>query len=211
VARAFAVALLLTALAALLPQPSHGAAAASPLQGRALVQALRSGGYVLYFRHAATIWTQTDEDPPAFADCATQRNLSPEGRADARRIGAAIRRLRIPVGRVLSSAYCRTRQTALLAFGRARVTTDITGLPAARSDAERARRVRALRNLLATPPERGTNTVLVSHLFNLQEATGVSIEEGEAAIFRPRADGGFRLVATVVPRAWNRLLSAAGP
>jgi phosphohistidine phosphatase SixA len=202
-----AVALALAGAAcALLASPGLSAGA---LEGRELVQALRGGGYVLYFRHAATIWSQTDSDPPSFSDCRTQRNLSPRGRADARRIGAAVRRLRLPIGRVLSSAYCRAKQTALLAFGRAQVTRDITGLPSAATEGERQRRVRALRRLLATPPPRGMNTVLVAHLFNIQNAANMTIEEGEAAVYRP-GGGRFRLVATVAPSDWTGLIRAVG-
>jgi phosphohistidine phosphatase SixA len=48
---------------------------------------------------------------------ARQRNLTDGGRADARAIGAAIRSLGIPIGEVLASPFCRTRETAELIFG----------------------------------------------------------------------------------------------
>ena len=56
-------------------------------------------------------------------DCARQRNLNAEGRRQARAIGTALRRLDIPVGEVVTSPYCRTRDTARLAFGRLRSST----------------------------------------------------------------------------------------
>jgi phosphohistidine phosphatase SixA len=175
------------------------------LAGPALVAALRRGGYVVYFRHAATDFSMTDTDTGNLTECSKQRNLNAAGRADARAIGKAWRMLRLPVGAVLASRYCRTRETARLAFGRFTASSDITSLPSAATDAERARRVTALRRLLSRPPQR-RNTILVAHLFNIQEAAGVSIEEGEAAVFRPLGARGFRLVATVMPRAWARLL-----
>jgi phosphohistidine phosphatase SixA len=156
---------------------------AGRLGGMALVTALRSGGYVIYFRHARTDFSMPDTDRANLADCSTQRNLSDEGRADARAIGAAIRALRIPIGAVLSSEYCRTRETAELAFGRVETTRDLTSRASTTSPEEEAERIEALRRLLATPPAPGTNTVLVGHQFNLQDATGVTIAEGEAAIF----------------------------
>ena len=187
---------------------SDGAAAATSapvaeraptLAGRELLAALRRGGYVVYFRHAATDMTMSDT---SLATCRTQRNLNAAGRADARAIGAAWRSLRIPAGDVVSSRYCRAKDTARLAFGRLRTSLDLTGI-ASVSEAERSRRGRALRELLSTRPRRG-NTVLVAHLFNIQDAANVSLEEGEAAVFRPRGSG-FRLVAKVRPRAWARL------
>ena len=116
---------------------------ASSPAGRAgpnLVTALQGGGYVIYFRHAETDFSQTDTDTRNLADCSTQRNLIPEGRADARAIGQAFRALRIPVGRVLASKYCRTRQTARLAFGRVRTIVDITSLRAFTSSPPSCRR-----------------------------------------------------------------------
>ena len=94
--------------------------------GRDLVARLRQGGHVIFIRHAATEATQ-DDPRPDLADPSTQRNLSAAGRNQARQLGRAIRRLRIPVGTVLASPYARTRETAELAFGRdrVRVTRDL--------------------------------------------------------------------------------------
>jgi hypothetical protein len=78
------------------------------------VKALAEGGHTVYFRHAITDRTQADRPNFVASDCAMQRNLSEEGRTQARRIGAAISRLRIPVGEVIASPYCRTMQTARL-------------------------------------------------------------------------------------------------
>ncbi|MGC5198741.1 histidine phosphatase family protein, partial [Aphanothece microscopica] len=75
---------------------------------------LREGGLVL-FRHAIA---PGGGDPAGMrlGDCATQRNLDAEGRAQARRIGDAFRAQAAPVGAVLTSRWCRTRETADLAF-----------------------------------------------------------------------------------------------
>ncbi|HEX9371590.1 MAG TPA: histidine phosphatase family protein, partial [Roseiflexaceae bacterium] len=157
---------------------------------------------MIYFRHAATDQSQTDSD---LSRCETQRNLNEQGRADARAIGQAFRALNIPVGQVLSSNYCRTRDTAQLAFGRAELVRDISGLP----DSEREQRTVALRRLLRTPPQAGTNTVIVSHGFNITAAANITIAEGEAAIFAPEVEGGFALVARVLPDEWSKLAQDA--
>jgi phosphohistidine phosphatase SixA len=156
---------------------------------------------VIFFRHAASVHTQTDSD---LSRCETQRNLSEQGRADARAIGAAFRTLDIPVGQVLTSGYCRARDTAQLAFGSAELVRDLSGLPAA----QREQRAAALRKLLATVPNAGTNTVLVSHGFNITAAAEISIGEGEAAIFAPQSDGTFSLAARVQPEEWAALVQA---
>ena len=160
-------------------------AAGEALAGADLLAALRQGGFVLYFRHARTDFSQDDTDLRDLSNCTTQRNLSTEGRAQARLIGEAIANLAIPIGEVLSSEVCRTRETAELAFGRAAPVPDLTSFGTAGSEAEEQERVAALRRLLATPPRPGTNTVLVGHLFNIQAAADITLAEGQAAVFRP--------------------------
>lgn len=192
---------LAAGVCALAAAPLH---AASPSDAR-LVDALRQGGLVLYFRHAATDWRQVDREPLDLSRCSAQRNLSAQGRSDAHAIGVAIRRLAIPVGTVLSSPFCRARDTARLAFGRFHSESGLTGIAAA-SARVRAQRRAVLRRLLATPPAKRRNTVLVAHLFNIQEAANVSLEEGEAAVFRPNG-ATFRLLGKIPVARWSRLVA----
>jgi phosphohistidine phosphatase SixA len=160
-------------------------AAGEEFSGPALLAALREGGFVIYFRHARTDFSQDDTDLSDLSNCAAQRNLSAEGRNQAQLIGEAIATLGIPIGEVLSSELCRTRETAELAFGRATPMPDLTSFGTASSEAEEQERAAALRRLLTTPPAPGTNSVLVGHLFNIQAAANISLAEGEAAIFSP--------------------------
>src|SRR5947207_568298 len=83
----------------------------------ALWDLMKRGGQVILMRHANAPGIF---DPPGmrFDDCRTQRNLDEQGRAEARRIGAAFRALSIPVDDVRSSRWCRCMDTAKLAFGR---------------------------------------------------------------------------------------------
>ena len=77
-------------------------------------KALRSGGHVALMRHADA--PGGAGDPPGFRveDCATQRNLSEKGRADAEKIGSRLRRERIAFEKILSSPWCRCIDTAKL-------------------------------------------------------------------------------------------------
>jgi broad specificity phosphatase PhoE len=172
--------------------------------GRDLVARLREGGHVIFIRHAATEATQ-DDPRPDLADPSTQRNLSEVGREQARQLGRAIRRLRVPVSMVLASPYARTRETAELAFGRdrVRVTHDLLNEAFPGTDDEDL--ARRLRRLLATRPPAGQNTVLVSHGFNLQGATGRSVGEGESAVFAPGDPGRSNLVARLTVEEWQTL------
>lgn len=180
------------------------------LAGQALVEALREGGYNVYFRHAATDWSLEDHVTEAgdwtSCDPGRMRQLAPKGRQTARVVGEAIRALRIPVGRVLASPYCRTVETArLMELGSVETTTDVMNTRVAAffggvsAIAERARQ------RLAMQPEAGTNTVLVAHGNVLRAATDVHPEEAEAVVFRPDGNGGFAVVARVSPKEWARL------
>ena len=91
-----------------------GIAASAQPSSDAAWAALQDCAIVL-FRHANA---PGGGDPPGLriGDCSTQRNLDDAGRALARRIGEQFRDRRVRVGAVLTSQWCRTRETAELAF-----------------------------------------------------------------------------------------------
>jgi phosphohistidine phosphatase SixA len=172
---------------------------------RLAIEELQRGGLVVYLRHGATDRSQGDTDTNNLANCATQRNLNDQGRAEGRRIGAAFRLLNVPVGQVLSSEYCRAREFAEGTLGRTALSQALV-LPDPLPAADRQQNAAALRGLLGTAPAPGTVTVLVSHQPNLIDAADVNLSvEGEAAVFRPDGRGGAVLVARFVPDEWVAL------
>ncbi len=165
---------LLLALAGSLP-----ARADEALWGR-----LREGGLVVMMRHATAPGVG---DPPGFrlGECATQRNLSEAGRAEARGIGAAFRRERVPVAEVRSSEWCRCRETAELAFGRYTPWAPLNSFFGDRStEAAQTAAVRAL----GAREAKGGNLVLVTHQVNITAATGVFPQPGEMVVLQPAGD-----------------------
>jgi virginiamycin B lyase len=175
----------------------------------ALVDGLRRGDYVLAFRHAATDFSMTDSTRD-LSDCSRQRNLTAEGRRQARSIGRAFRQLGIPVGRVLASPFCRTRETATLAFGRVVPSRALLSAEFFEGEPAGERQPARLRQLLASPPRGATNTILVSHNFAIDDATVESLAEGEAVIVTPREGRpGFEVVARLKAGEWARLGRAA--
>lgn len=189
--------------------PAGGAAAQAvsihpvELSGRALLAALRSGGYILYFRHAATDFGQNDDQMTGYEACETQRNLTDAGRTDARAIGATLRELHIPIDVVLASPYCRTMETAQLMFGRATATPAVRGGTA---QPDSPARYAGLRDLLAMIVPPGSNLVIVSHGNPYRAVVGGDyLAEGEAAVIEPLVAAGFRVVARVRKDAWKDL------
>lgn len=155
----------------------------------ALWKLLADGGHVLLVRHAET--TPGVGDPPGFRleDCATQRNLSAAGRAQARRLGAELKRRGVPVGEVLSSPWCRCRETALLAFGRSRTWDALGNLFGRAGEADE--QVRALRPRIAAHAGKD-NLILVSHGSTALALTGEHPAMGELLVLKPQA-GGLRV------------------
>ena len=147
---------------------------------------LQQGAHVVLIRHAVT--TPGAGDPPGMRldDCSTQRNLTDEGRAHARRIGEAFRKRQVSVGRVLSSPWCRCVETAKLAFGRAEVAEPLSNLFGRPENRER--QMAAMKKLLLKTER---NLVLVSHGSTISALTGISPGTGEMVILAPGAGGSF--------------------
>src|SRR6187399_1654104 len=115
------------------------------------IKALRGGGHVIVFRHGATHNDQADTDPLNIANVAKQRQLNDQGRALAREIGEAMRKLKVPVGQVLTSQFNRAVETGtLLGFGTVSSTADITEGGLVVSPNENNRRTAAMKKLAAT-------------------------------------------------------------
>ena len=175
------------------------------LEGPALVDALRAGGLVILIRHMSTQDSapeaQTDLDP----GCVDQRNLSARGRQEARDLGAAFKRLGIPVGSVLTSTYCRCVDTGNLAFGKATPSEELAVFDEL-SAPEKEARGKLIRKLLNTAPKEGTNTILITHTGTLLYSFGLQTQpEGIAHVFRPAEFGNAIYLGRVTPEQWPAL------
>lgn len=184
------------------PKPDHAALATD----------LRRGGHVIVVRHGATHANQADLAPLNPEGPAAQRQLHDKGRDAAKAFGTALKAIGVPVGKTYTSRFNRAFETALLAgLADAEKSTDFTETGMVASPSENARRVEALRKLVATPPAAGTTVIVVTHKPNIMESFGkdwFEVREGEATIFRPREDGGAVLVARVLIEEWPAIEAA---
>ncbi len=188
------------------PEPTEETTEAS--SGNPELDAMRDGGFVVFVRHPETDASPMSADADGhlenLSDCSLQRNLTDAGREDARSLGEDIERLDVPVGEVLASPYCRTSETAELAFGDVEEAPELATpryLPP--DDPEADARIEYLRNIFSTPPAEGTNTFVMSHELNLRLVSGASVPEGGAVVFEPRGGGGFEVFATLPPEWWG--------
>lgn len=183
-----------------------------------LVEVLRAGGYVLHWRHsAATVCSDrldlgtaaTTSVPDWWKSCepmcavATARQLNDTGRQEATMLGDVVREREVPIGRVISSEYCRNFGTAeLMAFDppielRQEVTYFVY---------DESRRCSNSYDLIGEAPAEGTNTAIIGHAgFSGVCAVLGELAWSEAAIFKPDGTGAALLVARVPVDAWDDL------
>jgi phosphohistidine phosphatase SixA len=156
--------------------------------------ALHAGRHVALMRHADAPGVG---DPADFRvdDCATQRNLSTKGRADAVRIGARLKSAGIAVDKVLSSPWCRCMDTAtLLALGPVEAARTFGNVVVLRDQRE------ALTSGARAVIDAWTGSgilVVVTHGENIRALTGASPASGEIVVVRSGA-GGSQVVGRLV-------------
>jgi len=145
--------------------------------GRQLV----AGGWVLMMRHEQTV--PGVGDPPNFTlgDCSTQRNLSEQGRARARRAGQAMREAGLALSQVRAGRWCRTRDTAQLAFEQYEI---MTALDSFFGQSERAGSHRDAVLEFARTLAGQANVMLVTHQVNITATLGAYTEMGEVVAAR---------------------------
>jgi len=149
-------------------------------------KALRAGGHVALMRHADA--PGGVGDPPGFRvdDCATQRNLSEKGRADAEKIGSRLKREGIAFEKILSSLWCRCIDTAkLLNLGT--VETEATFGNVVVLKDQRQTLTTGARALIAQWTA-GGNLLVVTHGANIQALTGVWLASGEIVVVKGGSD-----------------------
>lgn len=176
-----------------------------------IIKALAEGGYILYMRHGETLREQGEMEAKNretgrfnIEDCSTQRNLSDQGREEARASGAAYRRAGIPVARHISSRYCRALQTARLFADNVELSEALTSEGAVTKNPER---IKAVQEVLSMRPPKGQNFMLFAHQGIFHAATELTTQEGWTVVLEP---GNFkRIIARIAPRDWATLAKEA--
>ena len=177
-----------------------------------LVPSLKSGGYVIVFRHGATDDSQKDVFPFKFDDMSAQRQLNEKGRNTAHEIGVALKKLSVPIGDIYTSRLNRAVETGKLIGGKDVSPTDAltdsssgSASGMANPDGKNAKAGRAVRELVDAAPKAGLNNLAITHKTNVADAFGkefADIREGEALIFKTSASGPAVYVMRVQASQW---------
>lgn len=187
-----------------IPAPSsfHAVAATA-----AHIQLLKQGGLVIYMRHGRTDPRFPDMIPVNLDDCDSQRPLSDAGRQLLDQIGISFAKLQIPYRTVISSPFCRAKESAKRVFGE-HIKVDIAlRYTAAMPDAEKQPAVeRTLKWISKSVEEQGYNRIVVAHGPNIAEIMDYLPPESTMIIFRPLGAQGFAYIASIEPNHWPALL-----
>jgi phosphohistidine phosphatase SixA len=168
-----------------------------------LFEAIQKGGYILYLRHGESTIGQ-DQPGLNFSDCVTQRNLNEKGKDQARMMGNIFREKMIPIQYpVISSPYCRARETAEIAFGKQNIMVNpfLASIEKLKEEGfpieEKQKILSNLTKIFETPPARGINTVIVAHTFPRDIALG-EIPDMGTVVIKPKGKGnGYEVVSTM--------------
>jgi Histidine phosphatase superfamily (branch 1) len=175
-------------------------ASSAPAAGAAedpLWNELKKGGLIVLMRNTAV--DEGGGDPKGYkvSDCASQLNLTDKGRDEAKRVGQAFVTRKIPIKKVLTSAFCRCKETAELAFGKAEVWEGLNSFldkPDRKSE-----QTRLLHQKLQVSPGDG-NLVIVTHGYNIASAIGLNPDPGDMLIIAPSGSMGYRVLGELSAR-----------
>ncbi len=155
-------------------------------------QAARQSGAIILLRHANAPGVG---DPPNFKldDCGTQRNLDESGRAQAVRLGQTFKARQVTIGRVAVSRWCRTLETARLAFSPTPVVVEPAFNSFFSDRSVREAQTDAARKLLASWRGPGA-LVVVTHQVNITALTGLPASSGDGVVMRVNPQGALEVV-----------------
>ncbi|MEM8504153.1 MAG: histidine phosphatase family protein [Cyanobacteria bacterium P01_D01_bin.1] len=182
------------------------------LEGAALLDKLQDGGHVIYFRHAQTERDFADQVTADVDNFSTQRVLSEIGVAQSLAIGEGFELSDIPYDEVITSDYGRAVETAAIAFGEYKKDSALNFLPFEDYTDEQIEQMRAnVTPFLTMLPDAGTNTVIVGHDDLFEAGTGIYPDpQGIAYVLEPDGDGGFDILANLLPEEWAELSESTG-
>ncbi len=145
-----------------------------------LINQLEDGGKLIFIRHA---YAPGSGDPDNFNlnDCSTQRNLSKEGKRQAEYIGEFFRNNKITIDKVLSSEWCRCKETAKIAFKNFSTNSFLNSFYSSKFAKNKDKQVKALKEYIKKFKS-NKNLVLVTHYVLISEILNYGPSSGEIVV-----------------------------
>ena len=153
----------------------------------------KEGNKVILIRHSIA---PGSGDPSGFKikDCKTQRNLSKEGIDQSKKIGKLFKINQIKIDQVLSSQWCRCRDTAKYAFKNYKEFSALNSTFQPPHDKNAKKQIKVLRDYIQKWNGSGGNLVLVTHYVIITSITDVVPRSGEIVII----DKNFNTLSTIL-------------
>ena len=145
-----------------------------------LINQLKEGGKLIFIRHA---YAPGSGDPDNFNlnDCSTQRNLSKEGQRQAKYIGEFFRNNKVKIDKVLSSEWCRCKETAKIAFNNFSTNSFLNSFYSSKFAKNKDKQVKALKEYIKKFKS-DKNLVLVTHYVLISEILNYGPSSGEIVV-----------------------------
>ena len=158
-----------------------------------IVEILKKGGNIIFIRHAIA---PGNGDPPNFdiSNCSTQRNLSKDGELQALQIGKFFKKNDIKFTKVLSSEWCRCKDTAKYAFGEYKEFTALNSTFQSPFDKNEGKQLKELYNYVKKWNGNGKNLVFITHYSIITAVTNAVPSSGEIVV----ADKNFKVLGTIL-------------
>ena len=156
-----------------------------------LINQLEDGGKLIFIRHA---YAPGSGDPDNFNlnDCSTQRNLSKEGRKQAKYIGEFFKNKKIKVDKVLSSEWCRCKETAVIAFSNYKTESFLNSFFSNKFRKNKDLQIKNLKSYI-DKWDKKKNLILVTHYVVILEILDYPPSSGEIII----SDTNFKLIGSI--------------
>ena len=156
-----------------------------------VLENLKKGGNLIFIRHA---YAPGGGDPDNFdiADCSTQRNLSNSGKEQSKKIGIFFERNQIPIDQVLSSEWCRCKETAEIAFNKFETKNFLNSFFSEKFAKNKKKQIKELKEYIQNWNGE-KNLVLVTHYVVISEALNYAPSSGEIVI----SDKNFKKIGNI--------------
>ena len=153
----------------------------------------KNGDKIILIRHSKA---PGFGDPPGFRikDCKTQRNLSKEGIEQSKKIGKLFQKNQIKIHQVLSSQWCRCKDTAKYAFKNYKEFSALNSTFQPPHDKNAKKQIKKLKDYIKNWNGKGSNLVLVTHYVIITATTDVAPRSGEIVII----DKNFDVLSTIL-------------
>ena len=156
-----------------------------------LLNQLEDGGKLIFIRHA---YAPGNGDPNNFNlnDCSTQRNLNNEGREQAKHIGEFFEKNKIKIDRVLSSEWCRCKETAKIAFKNFSTNNFLNSFYSSKYAKNKDKQIKALNDYIIKF-ESDKNLILITHYVMISEVLNYAPSSGEIVV----SDKNFNMIGSI--------------